>query len=113
LTLGLLLGAFGVGAVGSAMLVPQLRRRLTTEGIVRLAGGAMAVATAMVGLSTNLVLTMTALLAAGAGWLLTLATFNVAVQLSAPRWVVAHGLTRWLRLAALAGSWLGRVRAGR
>ena len=109
LTLGLLLGAFGVGAVASAMLVPQLRRRLTTEGIVRWAGGAMAVATAVVGLSTNLVLTMTALLAAGAGWLLTLATFNVAVQLSAPRWVVARALALYQMAAfggVAAGSWL-------
>jgi MFS family permease len=109
LTLGLLLGAFGIGAVGSAVLVPALRRRLTTEAIVQWAGGAMAVATAIVGLSTNLTVTMAALLVAGAGWLLTLATFNVTVQLSAPRWVVARALALY-QMAAFGGvavaSWL-------
>jgi hypothetical protein len=66
-------------------------------------------ALAIVGLSTELLLTMTALLLAGAGWVLALSTFNVAVQLAAPRWVVARALSLY-QMAAFgglaAGSWL-------
>jgi hypothetical protein len=52
---------------------------------------------------------MAMLFIAGAGWLLVLSTFNVAVQMSAPRWVVARALSIY-QMAAFgglaAGSWL-------
>jgi predicted MFS family arabinose efflux permease len=109
LTYGLLLGAFGVGAVGSALSAARLRASLSTEAIVRWAGCILALAAVIVGVSTFLVLTMAALLLAGAGWVLSLSTFNVSVQLSAPRWVVARALALY-QMAAFgglaAGSWL-------
>jgi hypothetical protein len=86
-----------------------LRDMLSTEAIVRWAGGILALAAAIVAASTFLALTMAALLLAGAGWVLSLSTFNVAVQLSAPRWVVARALALY-QMAAFgglaAGSWL-------
>jgi hypothetical protein len=49
------------------------------------------------------------LLLAGAGWVSAFATFNVAVQLATPRWVVARALSLY-QMAAFAGiaggSWL-------
>jgi MFS family permease len=108
-TYGLLLGAFGVGAVGGAVSIAPLRQRLSTEKLVQSAGAALIAATALVGLSTYLAVTMLALVAAGAGWVLTLATFNVTVQLSAPRWVVARALSLYQMAAfggVAAGSWL-------
>jgi predicted MFS family arabinose efflux permease len=109
LTYGLLLGAFGVGAVASALGAARLREMMSTEAIVRWGGGLLALAAAIVAVSTFLALTMVALLLAGAGWVLSLATFNVAVQLSAPRWVVARALALY-QMAAFgglaAGSWL-------
>ncbi len=49
------------------------------------------------------------MLIAGAGWVLALSTFNVAVQLSVPRWVVARALALY-QMAAFgglaSGSWL-------
>jgi predicted MFS family arabinose efflux permease len=115
LTYGLLLGAFGVGAVGGAISTARLRQRLATETIVRLASGALAVAVAIAALSTWLPVTIAALLFAGAGWVLSLSTFNVAVQMSAPRWVVARALSLY-QMAAFGGlaggSWLwGEVAA--
>jgi predicted MFS family arabinose efflux permease len=109
LTYGLLLGAFGVGAVTGALSAARLRELLSTEAIVRWAGCIMALAAALVAISTFLVATMAALLLAGAGWVLSLSTFNVSVQLSAPRWVVARALALY-QMAAFgglaAGSWL-------
>lgn len=109
LTYGLLLGAFGVGAVAGALGNARLRQVLSTETIVRWASIVSAVAAAIASLSTHLLATMAVLLLAGAGWMLALATFNVAVQMSAPRWVVARALSLY-QMAAFgglaAGSWL-------
>jgi MFS family permease len=111
-TYGLLLGAFGVGAIAGALGAARLRRMLSTEGFVRWAGCAVALAAAIVGVSTQLLVTMAALLLAGAGWVLSLATLNVTVQLSTPRWVVARALSLY-QMAAFgglaAGSWLWGV----
>ncbi len=109
LTYGLLLGAFGVGAVAGAMLVRWMRQRFTTEQSVQLATLAFAIGAAGTGLSATLWLTVPALLLAGGGWVVALSTFNVTVQLSAPRWVVARSLALY-QMAAFggmaAGSWL-------
>ena len=78
--------------MAGALVSARLRQMLSTEAIVRWASVAFAVAAAIAGLSTHLLATMAALLVAGAGWVLALSTFNVAVQLSAPRWVVARAL---------------------
>jgi MFS family permease len=106
---GVLLGAFGLGAVGGALLSSRLRRRLTTEWIVRIATIVLSLGAAMAGLSTWTAVTMIALLLAGAGWVVALSTFNVTVQMAAPRWVVARALALY-QMAAFggmaAGSWM-------
>jgi MFS family permease len=113
LTYGLLLGAFGVGAVIAAIGSAALRRRLSTESIVRLASIGFALAVGLSGSSAQIAVTLLALLAAGAGWVLALSTFNVAVQLSAPRWVVGRALALYQTAAfggLATGSWLwGRL----
>ena len=106
---GLLLGAFGAGAVGGALLSTGLRARFSTEGLVRAAALAFALAAGVTGLSTSLPLTLSVLLLAGAGWVLALSSFNVTVQMSTPRWVVARSLSLY-QMAAFGGmaggSWL-------
>lgn len=109
LVYGLLLGAFGLGAVVAALASTQLRERYSTEAIVRGASVGCALALATAAASNSFVLTATALLGAGVGWVLALSTFNVTVQLSAPRWVVARVLALY-QMAAFGGlaggSWL-------
>ena len=109
MTYGLLLGAFGAGAVAGAISNARVRARLSTEVIVRSSCVAFAVAAAIAALSTSIFVTMAMLFINGAGWLLTLSTFNVAVQMSAPRWVVARALSIYQMFAfggLAAGSWL-------
>jgi MFS family permease len=116
LVYGLMLGAFGAGAVAGAIGAAKLRRVFSTETIVRSACVAFAVAAAVAGVSTRLPVTMAGLLLAGAGWVSALATFNVAVQLSAPRWVVARALSLYQTAAfggIAGGSWLWGVVAER
>jgi len=109
LTYGLLLGGFGIGAVGGALGSRRLRRTLSTEAIVRAASIALAVGAAATALFGSLIPTMVALAVAGAGWVLALSTFNVSVQMASPRWVVARALALY-QMAAFgglaAGSWL-------
>ena len=109
LTFGALLGGFGVGAVGGAVVTARLRKMWSTEVIVRSATIGFGIAAAGAALSTHVVLTMAALSLAGASWVLALATFNVAVQMSAPRWVLARALSIYQMSAfggLAAGSWL-------
>ena len=106
LTYGLLLGAFGVGAVSGAMGSTRLRQAMSTEGLVRWACIAFAAAVAIAAVSPLLLLTMAALLLGGAAWVLAMSTFNVTVQLSTPRWVVARALSLY-QMAAFGGMALG------
>jgi predicted MFS family arabinose efflux permease len=114
LTYGLLLGSFGLGAVAGALSSARLRQRLSTESIVRTASFAFAAGLAAAAISTWVVPTIAALFVAGACWVLALSTFNVSVQLSTPRWVVARALSLY-QMAAFgglaAGSWLWGVLA--
>jgi len=106
---GLLLGAFGVGAVGGALSSHRLRQSMTNERIVRVALVAFGMASVVAGVSTWLLLTMAAMMVCGASWLLALATFNVTVQTSAPRWVVGRALSQYqvVTFGGIAiGSWL-------
>ena len=106
LTFGLLLGAFGAGAVGGAVASTRLRARLSNEMMVRLSCIGFGLATIVVGVSPWLLASMAALAVAGAGWVLALSTFNVTVQLSTPRWVAARMLALY-QVAAFGGMALG------
>src|SRR5690606_8549138 len=115
-TYGLLLGAFGVGAVGGAFWSHRLRSAYSTELIVRFALFASALGIAISALSTSLAPTMVAMALCGLGWALVVSLLNATVQMSAPRWGVARALSLYqmATFAGLAvGAWLwGRVTEG-
>jgi len=111
LVYGVLLGAFGIGAVGGGLMVRRLRDRMAVESIVRIAAAALSVGAAVTGLSGTMLLTIPALALAGGGWVLALSTFNVTVQLSAPRWVVARALSLY-QMAAFGGMAAGAALFG-
>jgi MFS family permease len=109
LTYGLLLGAFGVGAVVGALSSAWLRQTISSEAIVSIASLTLALATLLAGISPYLALTMVVLFAGGGAWLLALSTFNVTVQLHAPRWVVARAMSLFQMFAfggMAVGSWI-------
>ncbi|UZK65939.1 MFS transporter [Sphingomonas sp. M1-B02] len=109
LTYGMLLGGFGIGAVGGALVSSRLRRFLTTEWIVRAATLALAIGAAGAAASRILPLTILSLGVAGAGWVLAISTFNVSVQMASPRWVVARALALFQMSAfggMAAGAWI-------
>lgn len=100
-TFGLLLGAFGVGAVTGALNIARLHRIAAPEVLVRISTLVVAASTAVVGFSTSLPLTLVALFVGGAGWMLSVNELNIAIQTSAPRWVAGRALATFQ--AAIAG----------
>jgi MFS family permease len=109
---GLLLGAFGVGAVLGALTAAFLRQRFPTEPIVAAGSLAFGIASAVAAVSPWLVLTLLVLMMAGASWVVTLSTFNISVQLSVPRWIVGRSVALYqtITFGGLAvGSWLWGV----
>jgi predicted MFS family arabinose efflux permease len=100
-TYGVMLGAFGMGAVFGALNIGEVRRRMSGEAAVRACAISMAGAIAAVALSTSAILTAVALVLAGAVWMLAVALFNIGVQLSAPRWVAGRSLAAFQ--ASIAG----------
>lgn len=91
-TYGLLLGAYGIGAVIGALMLDLVRQKLAPETAARSLAILIGAMVAVVGASTHLMLSCAALLVAGAAWVVLIAQFNVAVQLSSPRWVTARSL---------------------
>lgn len=109
LTYGIMLGAFGVGAIGGAIGNARLREKLSSESIVRLAFLGFAASAAVIALSTDTRLTAVVLLVPGACWVLALSLFNTTVQLSTPRWVVGRALSFYQTATfggIAAGSWI-------
>ena len=108
-TYGLLLGAFGVGAVLSALSSTRLRARLNTEHIVLSATLSFAAGSAIAAFSSSLPVTMIGMVMGGAGWVLALSTFNISVQMSVPRWVVGRSVAIYQTVAfggMALGAWL-------
>ncbi|QGP78643.1 MFS transporter [Sphingobium sp. CAP-1] len=109
LTFGIASGAFGLGAVLGALSTRRLRARFPIETIVRSAALSLALGTAITGASGWLALTILGYMLAGAGWVIALSTFNVSVQMSAPRWVVARAVALYQMIAfggMAGGAWL-------
>jgi MFS family permease len=107
-TYGLMLGAFGIGAIIGAFYVTTMRRKLGSEGAVRVALLSMGIGTAVAALSRNPALTAIALSFAGGGWMMSMALFNISIQTGAPRWVSGRAVAgfRSSNSAGLAvGSW--------
>ncbi|WP_371927507.1 MFS transporter [Paracoccus sp. 08] len=115
LLFGGLLGCYGVGAIGGALLNPRIRARLNNENVVRMAFAGFALSALVLGQTQSVWLHAAAMLPAGASWVLALSLFNVTVQLSTPRWVVARALALY-QMATFggmaAGAWIWGMVAG-
>jgi MFS family permease len=103
---GVLLGAFGIGAVAGAFVSAPLRARLSNEVLVRWTFVTFAICASITGTSTSPWLTSPALILGGAAWVITLSLFNFSVQLSTPRWVVGRAMSLY-QMAIFGGMALG------
>ena len=100
-TYGMMLGAFGLGAVIGALNLAQLRTHFSGEAAVRLCAIVMGISVGVLAVSPWPALTGCALLFVGACWTSSVTLFNIGVQLSAPRWVAGRALAAFQ--ASIAG----------
>jgi hypothetical protein len=116
LVYGLLLGAFGLGALAGALLVHRLRQRYGAERVVTTLSGVFGGGLLVLGLVPSLLLPVAvALTLAGAAWLGSFSTLNIAVQMSTALWVQARVLALYQATifgSMAAGSWLWGEVAG-
>ncbi len=115
-TYGIMLGAFGMGAVVGALNLGRLRKQLSSEAAVRACAITMGVSIAVIAISDKAAMTAAALVVGGAAWMLIISLSNIAVQLSAPRWVAGRSLAAFQASIAggiAIGSWgWGRLTDG-
>jgi MFS family permease len=115
---GILLGAIGGSAVGTAFVLPWLRTRCSADSLLMAASLATAAATALFAIAHGAATAVAASLIAGASWLAALSSLNVSAQVALPEWVRGRGLaiyvtvmfgalaagsTLWGEIATLAG----------
>ena len=98
---GILLGCFGVGAAGAAVLRPRIDAAFTSDASVTISSIVIAVALVLIGVLATPWVTGAALFVGGAAWTTGTVTLNVATQAALPWWVRARGLG--LYLVVLAG----------
>ncbi len=103
---GVLLGAFGMGAVIGALLSARLQQTFKLETIVRGGFTGFAIAALIVAFSPTAWLTGPGLLLGGMCWVITLSLFNASVQLSSPRWVLGRALSIY-QMVTFGGMTLG------
>ena len=102
---GLLLGAVGAGAIGGAVWLPALRRRLDADGLMLAASLLAATLMAALALAPPRWLALPLMLLLGLGWIVALTTLNGAAQAVLPNWVRGRGLAVYLTVfnGAMAG----------
>ena len=111
LTYGLLLAAFGGGAIFSAWLGGGLRSRIAPDQIVIVAVVGLAAGLVILGWAPFALVAGGGAALCGAGWVLAHSTYNTTVQLSAPAWVTARSLALY-QTATFAGMAFGSVLFG-
>ena len=104
-TYGLMLGATGVGAVGGALLLSELKQRASVEHLVRWFAIMNGASVLTLAISHSSTLSAAAFFIIGFSGMQTVSLFNISVQLTAPRWVTARALS--LYSSALTGGIAG------
>jgi MFS family permease len=93
---GLLLGMVGLGAVAGAFVIPRLRGRLGSAGLVTAAMLVTAMAIVVVATVRYAVVVGVALVPVGGSWIAVMSSLNSGLQLAVPNWVRARALAYYL-----------------
>ncbi|MEP9378335.1 MFS transporter [Aquabacter sp. CN5-332] len=106
---GLLLGCVGAGAIAGALLLPRLRARLGTDGLMLTAAIVTAGAVALLALAPPQGAAIPILFAMGMAWIIALTTLNATAQSILPNWVRGRALAIYLTVfnGAMAAGSLG------
>jgi MFS family permease len=102
---GVMLGAVGAGAIMGALLLPKLRERLSSDGLVLLSSVLSAAVMAVLSTAPPQWAAVLLMLVLGVGWIIALTTLNGVAQAVLPNWVRGRGLAIYLMVfnGAMAG----------
>ena len=106
---GVLLGAIGAAAVGTAFVLGGLRSRLGANRLLAIASMMTGAATALFAVAHRPLTAIVASLLAGSAWICAVSSLNVSAQVSLPDWVRGRGLAMYVTVmfgALTAGSLL-------
>ena len=95
---GLLFAALGVGAITGALVLGRIRRALSANAVLSVAGVILAAALALLVLAPVFLVALVVLVFAGLAWTSTISTLVGELQLFLPRWVMARGMAVWTML---------------
>jgi predicted MFS family arabinose efflux permease len=93
---GILLGAVGAGAIIGALVMPRLRERFDSDGLLLGAAVITAAVMAILSFAPPQWLAIVVLLFLGAAWITALTTFNGTAQAILPNWVRGRALAVYL-----------------
>lgn len=105
---GLLLGAYGVGALIGGLTLPWMRARWSPEQSSCISMVATGLAFGVTAYSRNEILTAASLAVAGAAWTNAFALYSISIQISVPRWVAGRAVAIYQTAVATGvalGSW--------
>jgi MFS family permease len=89
---GALFAALGTGAILGALLLGRVRNRLSTNGLLALAGGLFAASLALLVLVPSFLVGLGVLVLTGLAWMAVTSTLQAELQLILPNWVRARGV---------------------
>lgn len=90
---GVMLGAFGIGSIVTALWVSKLRRRFGSEVVVTAATLILALAQVLLASAQSLPLAIAASFVGGMGWVSAMTSLNVAMQLRSPEDILGRCLS--------------------
>lgn len=92
---GVLLGAFGFGAVVGAVCMSRLRQLLSTERLVSFSVVALGLGAMAMAFISHIAIVSAFLIFSGMGWLTVFSTLNISVQTIASRWVMGRAVATY------------------
>lgn len=93
---GALFGALGAGAILAAFALGPVRERLSTNGLLTVAGIVFAAVLTVIVLISNFFAALATLVFAGLAWTAVISTLIAELQLFLPVWVRARGIAIYL-----------------
>jgi hypothetical protein len=91
-TYSYLFASISIGAIGSAFLLPTLRKHMSNDHLITRAGLVFAVGIALTATVHNHALAMLALCACGAAWIIVMTGAQLSAQTALPNWVKSRGI---------------------
>jgi MFS family permease len=91
-TYSYLFASISTGAIGSAFLLPTLRKYLSNDQLITRAGLVFAIGISLTATLHNHALAMLALCACGAAWIIVMTCAQMSAQTALPNWVKSRGI---------------------